>query len=289
MGNLIDSPDKTITLQQEDLISNFNLDKINSRVKDIKVLMYHRVIGEEQANSFDHWTGVEANDFEIQMMLLEHFGYTPISFNDFRLYLLDRLKLPKKPIILTFDDGYKDFYNYAYPILKKYGFKAVLFALGNRSIRENIWDDSESIQTAPLLNDKQLLELNDYGFEIGAHTMNHPSLTSVSIQKAEYEIRQSKASLERLLDNSVYTFCYPYGLQNKRLRQLVRRAGYCFACSVYTGPHQFGESFYNIRRITIKKETSLFGFALSVLTPNEYLKLAYSIKKVINGGTIYKS
>lgn len=277
MGN----SDHTIAVRPDSLSEYISAGKVERRIKDIKVLMYHRVLGEQEADNI-HWTGVFDHHFEEHLKVLELFGYTPITFTDLRLFLSKELELPRKPVIITFDDAYKDFYDLAYPLLKEYGMRAVLFALGDRSIAENIWDDENEIERAPLMNDEELIEVFENGIEVGAHSCTHKPLTEIGPEELEREVFGCKESLEELLGSEVHTFCYPYGLDNEQVHSVVRKAGFTFGCSVYNGPLEFGESLYSIHRITIKNGMGALSFALRILTPYEYLELGGSkIKQMI--------
>lgn len=253
---------------------------LDQRIQDIKVLMYHRLLSDREAQNHSHWTGVSISDFEEHLKMLESFNFTPITFNDLRLHLNEELQLPKKPVIITFDDGYKDFYELGYPLMQKYGFRAVVFALGDRSIRENIWDDPNEVERVPLMSDEELIKISENGFEIGAHSCTHPRLTTLKEKDLDREIKESKENLESLLGKEVYSFCYPYGLENMKVRQAVKNAGFDFGCTVYTGPLRFGESLHNIHRITIKNGMGALSFAMRMLTPFEYIEIGGSkIKK----------
>ena len=100
-----------------------------TRCPAVKVLMYHRVV-EDKAISDAHWSCVYVEDFRRQLELLDRWGFTAITFEDYRLFQSGELNLPKKPVILTFDDGYLDTYTVVFPVLQEYGVKAVVFVLG---------------------------------------------------------------------------------------------------------------------------------------------------------------
>lgn len=237
----------------------------------IKALMYHRIVKNE-CLSRSHWTCFHVDDFQKQLEILDRYGFTTITFEDYRLYQAGELNLPKKPIILTFDDGYGDTYELAYPLLQRYGMTAVVFVIGDRNIKSNIWDCVHGVPPAPLMSAEQILELHEMGFEIGAHSLRHSKLTELSAEEAWEEIAQSRMSLEILLNAPVRTFSYPYGLVNSEIKRLVAAAGYTHACSVFSGPPTFSGDNFEIRRITIPGTIGLFGFALKVATPYQYFE-----------------
>jgi peptidoglycan/xylan/chitin deacetylase (PgdA/CDA1 family) len=231
-----------------------------------RVLLYHRIVPGRGERSEAHKAISEAQ-FREHLTLLDRWGYTPITFKDFDLISEGELPPPRRPIILTFDDGYKDTYEVAFPILQEFGMRAVIFGLGDRTISTNRWDESLPLPRAELIKPNQLLELHQAGFEIGSHTMTHPNLTLLPREQAWDEILLSRMRLEIILSASVDTFAYPYGLLTDDLKKLVREAGYKFACSVWSGPKSFAVDPYEISRIEVTRLTGLPEFALKVIGP----------------------
>jgi peptidoglycan/xylan/chitin deacetylase (PgdA/CDA1 family) len=235
----------------------------------IKVLMYHRIVDDRRVSE-KHWTAVHVQDFRRQLELLDQWGFTPITFRDYRLFLEGRLDLPKKPIILSFDDGYLDTYELALPVMLDMGFKAVIFVLGEKKIKSNYWDRHLEIPDAPLMVGRQIVELHEAGFEIGSHSLTHPKLPELAEDELWEQVCRSRILLEILLDSPVHTFSYPYGLLNPAVKEAVKNAGYRFACAVGSGPAVFGDDHFEIRRITVLGRTTTAGFALRLLTPFQY-------------------
>ena len=241
-------------------------------LSDIKVLMYHQVVAEPVPPGAGSWQCVPAERFRKQIKWLDSRGYTTISFSDYRLFLDENLHLPKKPIILTFDDGFQNVHANALPIMKEFGMKGVVFVLGDRKIRFNNWEEPDAGERSPLLTDRQILELHDADFEVGAHSMSHARLTELPRDKVMEEISRSRIMLEILLNAPILTFAYPYGLLDNNVKQMVRHAGYRFACGVYTGPGSFGLDPFDIRRITITADLSMAGFTARIVTPYPQLE-----------------
>lgn len=253
----------------------FEVDKTN---KNIKVLMYHRVL-KEKPKGDTKWHYVTEDMFEKQMKLLDKLGYTAITFSDYVLYQEGKLTLPKKSIIVTFDDGYLDIYDNALPIMQKYNIRAVLFVMGNRGLQKAEWDESEGDAPCYLMSDEQIKTADSLGFEIGAHSMDHLDLVDLPYGELSYEIMRSKKQIEHVLKKPVYTFAYPYGRLDKRVQEATLDAGYQFACGVYTGPPSFGKNSYDIRRIAIKNDIGTLSFLFRVLSPFQYIQWYYFVLK----------
>lgn len=236
----------------------------------IKVLVYHRVVSDDRLSREYPWICVHAREFRKQLELLDRWGFTAITFDDIRLCLAGQLDLPRRPVVLTFDDGYLDTYENASPLLYEYGMRAVVFALGDARIKTSEWCRSVGSPVAALMGGQQLVELHAAGFEIGSHSMTHANLTTLPGGEAWEEISRSRILLEILLDSPVLSFSYPYGLANATTRRMVVDAGYNFACGISSGPARFGKEKYDIRRIAIPNSAGPVGFAMRMLTPFEY-------------------
>lgn len=235
----------------------------------MKILMYHRIVNDpEIAKSHRFCTYVK--NFKNHLELMNRLDFTTVTFKDYLLYQQDKLTLPNKPVILTFDDGYRDTYELALPVLRDYGMKAVTFALGNRKLRINEWE-SDTYGATPLMNNDQLLRLKDAGWEVGAHSMNHRDLSKISSQEAWNEIYKSKIILEAVTNDPIISFAYPYGHVNPKIKSLVEKAGYLFGCGVYSGPTYLEEEQFNIRRVEMHNKINSMGLLMRLCAPYEYL------------------
>jgi peptidoglycan/xylan/chitin deacetylase (PgdA/CDA1 family) len=162
--------------------------------------------------------------FAAQLAALRRWGYETISFGDWLAYRRGERVLPRRPIILTFDDGYRSTYEMAWPLLQRYGYTATVFLVSDLIGKTNAWDGDEMQE--PLLAPAEIAELRAGGVEFGSHTKTHAPLTTVSRERAVEELRGSRAALERLLGEPVRVLCYPFGKQNRATRALAREAGY---------------------------------------------------------------
>jgi peptidoglycan/xylan/chitin deacetylase (PgdA/CDA1 family) len=228
-------------------------------IHEIPVLMYHRVTGTKPAGT-KHGIYVTTAEFEQQLVFLERKGYKALTFADLSEILRGDRKLQARPIMLTFDDGYEDNFVNAFPILKRHSMKAVVFILGDRSISTNVWDIPEGEPEAKLLNDEQIQVMAEYGIELGSHSMDHRRLTELSVEEAQNEITASKLLLEKRLGRGVISLAYPYGAVNERVKECVSYAGYEFGIAVDSGPRNFFDDLYEIRRIQIFPGAGFFSF-----------------------------
>lgn len=149
---------------------------------------------------------VKTADFDAQMKFLSDNGYTT-------LFLSEIADAPKydKPIVITFDDGYNDVYNNAFPILKKYNLKADFYIITD-------WVGGSVYVTTDMIKEMSLSGL----IEIGSHTLNHSSLGSLSEINQDNELKQSKDKLEKLLNKEISTIAYPKGSYNSTTIRLAK-------------------------------------------------------------------
>lgn len=237
--------------------------------KKIRIFMYHHITRDKKFVMKHKNLAVHVDDFKLHMEILQRLGYCSITFRDYLLFKENKLNLPKKPIILTFDDGYESIYKEVYPIMENYGMTGVIFVLGDKEIKYSIWDFPNT-EPQPLLNEQQIIELHEAGFEIGSHSLTHPDLTTLSREKAWDEISRSRMLLEILIGAPVYSFAYTYGKSNPLIKELVREAGYKIACGTYSGPPVINKDHYEIRRILISGNNSLTNIALKLTPPYIY-------------------
>ncbi len=236
----------------------------------IRVLMYHRIVDAIGLSIGYPRQCLHVNEFRRHLTFLERWGFTAITFEDYRLFQAGELNLPKKPVILTFDDGYQDTYELAFPVLREFGMRAVVFVVGDRGLKESVWDQPAILPTAPLMTGEQILELHRAGFEIGSHSLTHERLPSLSREKAWEEISRSRELLEILLNAPVLSFAFPYGESNETTKKMLLDAGYTIGCATYTGPPTFGSDPFEIRRTLVPSATETFGMGVRTLLPFGY-------------------
>ncbi|MCJ2378616.1 polysaccharide deacetylase family protein [Vibrio sp. ZSDZ34] len=229
--------------------------------QEMPVIMYHRFIKDESGKGV-HGTYLHIDMFEKHLKLLKRMGFASLTFEDLQDgHLIRRLEAGKRYTMITVDDGYIDNLELMLPVLQKYGFKAVVYAVTGETF--NRWDvenPSNPEKSVPLMNAEQLKQLADSDHvEIGGHTLSHPRLSKLSDEQQFKEIVENKESLESILGKPVISFAYPFGDHNQASKRIVQDAGYQFAVATDSGPLKFHQDPYQIRRIAIFPKTDVFG------------------------------
>lgn len=226
----------------------------NKNNYSLPVLLYHRIIN-KQSIIGKHKIYVWEKDFAKQMNYLKNNGYQTITFYD--LQQNPTMDLYKK-VIITFDDGYLDNYELMFPILKKHGFKAVIYLV--TQLDHNSWGVKEGEPRVNMMSAAQVKQMSDYGVEMGGHTQHHVNLLQHDAQKQLAEIKGSKEDTEKITGKPAISFAYPFGGINEDIKKITQQAGYTYAVSTNTGPKEFGADLFQIRRIEITPKTTLMSF-----------------------------
>ena len=186
---------------------------------EVPILMYHYIRNAENESELGKNLSVSPENFEKQMSWLKSNNYQTMRVAEIidpeRKSLSKIYFDQKKPIILSFDDGYLDAYTQALPILQKYQMTATFYIIRNYLGKDNY------------MNQVQIEELEKAGFEIGSHTLSHPDLSKLTIEEAQRQIVESK--------ENALTFCYPAGKYNDSTIALVKDAGYQAAVTTHFG------------------------------------------------------
>lgn len=191
----------------------------------VPILMYHYIeYVKDPGDTIRKSLDIVPFVFEKQLQTLKEAGYTFITPSQLSNIIDGKEELPPKPIILSFDDGYQDFYDNVFPLLKKYNIKVVAYIISGFLDKPNFmysWEVQELAQSGLV--------------EVGAHTVNHVYLKGSPRITAEYEIRESKKMLEELIGSPVVSFAYPSGAFDLQAETLVKNAGYKSAVSTVPG------------------------------------------------------
>lgn len=187
--------------------------------------------------------------------------------------LTGRANAPKRPLVITFDDGYMDNYEEAFPVLKEFGFPATFFIISGLAGQTNRWDIVNGFRERRLMGWREIGELQRYGMTIGAHTVNHCMLNRVPEETASREVGECKRQLEDRLGTLVDHFAYPYGALNESIMDLVKSAGYRSACSVEPGSNTTSTHLFRLRRSMVCGTDRIWHFVRQVRHTKENRKL----------------
>lgn len=206
---------------------------------NIPILMYHYVeVVQDSRDTIRKSLSILPWTFEEQIKTLKTDGYTFITPKDLNNILTDRSPMPKKPIILSFDDGYGDFYTDVFPILQKYKVHAVAYIISGFLNQPNYLTRSEL---------KEIIRSKIV--EIGCHTMHHPALAKTSVPEAISEISGCHNDLLKEFGINTVSFAYPYGSYDPFLFPLVAGAGFNNAVTTEPGTNISHSNIYNIPRL----------------------------------------
>lgn len=221
----------------------------------VPILMYHVTKTAPAGTPYpDLWVSKE--DFQAQMEWLDENGFTGITMAQLFKYWDEGFKLPEKPVVISFDDGYPSHDKTARPTLAKYGWPGTLFLkLGNV-------DSAESGLTKKMVNN-----LIDAGWEIGSHTITHPDLTTLGASQLREELTVSRERIAEEFDVEVDYFCYPAGRYDAGVVAAVKRAGYTGAVTTIDGLATPGKPL-ELKRLRIGKDDGVSGFAAKMRAAN---------------------
>jgi len=195
-------------------------------------------------------------NFHAQMAYLARNHFHTVSLAQAVQAVRDHRALPPRSIVLTFDDGYADFYTTAIPEMRQYGFTATDYVVPGLIGRPSFMTWS------------QVVAADQMGFTIAAHTMNHVDLARTRTSVALWEMSESKRQLEQVLGHRVNEFAYPYGHFTGYLASQARGMGFESAASTIPGAwHQGGAELWSLHRQRVSGYTSLAQFAKLVGGP----------------------
>ena len=175
----------------------------------IPVLMYHHV-GRPLEN-FDPDLTVSTQQFETHIRFLARRGYFGIRISDWLAWIQEAKPLPARPMLLTFDDAFEDLKDSVFPVLERYGFGGLVFVATNCVGKTNRWDEPRGFTLRACLTAEQIQYWSAKGIDFGAHSRNHPDLTTLSESEVRDELAGSRADLEEIVGAPVISFAYPFG------------------------------------------------------------------------------
>lgn len=234
-----------------------------------RILMYHMISPHLPKNkSKFNRLRVTPEAFEKQLRWLHNNGWHTMSMAE----LAESKNVPKKTVVLTFDDGYADNYIHAFPLLKRYNMKATIYIVTERFHQDWATDKDTKISSDELNNEVMLTHemvkemIDSTLIEIGSHTLHHANLPALLDEEKAHEVAHSKALIEKEYGIICKSFAYPFGFYDQSSVNLVQKHGYSSA--VTTVPKYDAwkeENRYEVPRVIISGRQSFFDFQLKML------------------------
>lgn len=217
----------------------------------VPVLMYHYIrVNPNPSDKIGYNLSVTPGNFNQQIDYLASHGYHTISLDELGAGLLSGAALPNKPVVITFDDGYRDAYTAAYPILKSHGLRAVSFVITGFVGGPNYltWD---------MINEMKGSDV----FTFESHTVKHIALAYYSNERIRQEVTDSKNTLQVHVGYPINWIAYPYGSVNGRVASIAQQTGYVGAFGTNKGTYQSTNSMFTLPRIRVGGSDTVSSFA----------------------------
>jgi peptidoglycan/xylan/chitin deacetylase (PgdA/CDA1 family) len=208
-----------------------------------------------------------ADRFAEQMDYLKRAGYTTLTVDDLMAARRDPKRLPEKPVLITFDDGFASNYELAFPVLRRNGQRATIFMTPDR----NSHNFRAFAHLDRPLVDAELAELSAGGVDIQSHGLTHRFLTELGDVELRRELEDSQAVLEKLTGRPVRYLAIPGGDYDRRVRRAARKAGYEAVFCMRKGSAGLTGDPLRLPRMVVSRETTLEEFR-SLLTPAGWLR-----------------
>lgn len=229
----------------------------------IPVIAYHK-IDEPTKDIRIRGAFTSPKRFAGQMSYLKKRGFIFYSASALIEYYMEHGRFPSKGIALTFDDGWKDNYINAFPVLRDLNIKATIFLVPSciGQLTSKVVAEGESAREHLSLAD--ITEMSGHGIEFGSHSMNHELLHKLSPQEVEYEVEESRRQIENLVQQPCKVFAYPAGFYTETAQEAVRKAGYIAGFSSIYGPTENLDIYALNRTEILRRDRFPFQFARKI-------------------------
>jgi peptidoglycan/xylan/chitin deacetylase (PgdA/CDA1 family) len=251
----------------------------------IPILMYHGIRDEVGIAHPYYETRTTPRRFALQMRYLRDAGYSSISLAT-ALHELATGTLPRKAVVITFDDAFSDFYHAAFPVLAAYGLSATVFI-----VSEFARIASGSARETGYMRWPQIREVHAHGICMGSHTMTHPDLRRLTPQQIDTEVGQSKRDIEEELGQAVQSFSFPNAFPEqdrdftKRMSDTLHTAGYKNAVSTILGRASRASNCLCLPRLPVNTHDDLALFKAKLEGAYDWLHVVQAARKRLLGTT----
>jgi glycosyltransferase involved in cell wall biosynthesis/peptidoglycan/xylan/chitin deacetylase (PgdA/CDA1 family) len=228
--------------------------------------------------------GTPPEQFAAQLRSLSDRRYQFVSPNAVAAYLADDAPLPKRAVLLTFDDGYSDLLGIASKILRPRRIQALAFVVTGLSTTTNEWDERDGCALRRLLSREELKELAGLGVELGAHSRTHPHMALLSYDQRDAETSGAASDIETLGVPRPRFFAYPYGEVDPASEKAVRDAGYLAGFGIDESWVDRKSDRFNLPRVIVHSTDRGRRFDLMTSSPRLYEALLKVRKRLKTTG-----
>lgn len=235
--------------------------------RPIPILMYHQIDAPPPSGTPMRGLVVSPSAFALQMRLLRLLGYRGVSMRDLEPWLAG--ERADRVVGITFDDGFRNNFEHALPVLSANGFTATCYAISSAFGGRNDWDEAMGVPQKPLMDSDDFHAWLAAGMDVGAHTRHHVDLRRLDSASARDEISGAKSELETALGVEVRHFCYPYGSFDATHKSIVEETGYRSATTVQRGRVRAEDDRFALPRVLVAQATHPWHFLAKLLTSYE--------------------
>lgn len=253
---------------------------VPARANALPILMYHGISDDAEKGAAYYKVNTAPAMFERQMRFLKERGYQTLGLSEAVRLLNRREPVGRKSVVITFDDGYRNFYTDAFPILQKFGFTAIMFLPTSY-----IGATRKSFKDIECMTWDEVRELRKAGIEFGSHTVSHPKLVELDWVDVERELRDSKAEMETQLGARVTTFAYPFAFPQanpvfvQRFSDALVENGYRCCLTTEVGRARPGDNVYRLKRLPMNSEDDVNLFRAKLEGGYDWLALPQAMVK----------
>lgn len=229
----------------------------------VPVLLYHKIdVPAQDARVRGGYT--PRPRFARQMHYLKKQGFDFYTASELIEYYRERGSFPPRGITLTFDDGWRDNYTHAFPVLRELEIKATVFLVPSCIGQVSSKAQAEGEGGRAHLLREEILEMSQHGIEFGSHSLNHKLLHELSYPTVKLEVEESKRQIEALLQKPCKVFAYPAGYFSEEVKQIIADAGHTAGFSTIYGPTDHVDLYALNRVEVLRRDRFLFQFIRKV-------------------------
>lgn len=229
----------------------------------VPVVFYHK-IDRPAPDSLVRGGFTPPRRFARQMAWLKKQGFVCCTASELIEHFQQHGEFPAKGIALTFDDGWKDNYTNAFPVLKQLGIRATIFIVPSCIGEVSVKALAEGEGPRAHLSRGEILEMSAYGIEFGSHSLNHRLLHELPLEEVRVEVNEAKRQIEEMVQQQCKTFAYPAGYFSESVQQVIEEAGHIAAFTTIYGPTDRLDLYALNRTEILRRDRFLFQFARKI-------------------------